>query len=202
MAADRAKLVALAYRRQLAALRATLERRIHALYGTVSAEDLDATFAAFASAAAPMIEAGQASAAAFSAAYLRALFAVQAGRTIEPAPPPDDLVGRTEKGLPLRDGIAAIPSMVKAQIGAGKPLDEALEFGRYLAARFMDAEVVRVADATTDSIASRTPEVRTWRGIVSATACDRCRTNAGEHAADVPLYRHGGCLCAREWVVA
>jgi hypothetical protein len=202
MAADRARLVADAYRRQLTSLRRTIERRVLALYGAISPEDLDASFAAFFAAAAPLITAGQASASTLSAAYLRSLFSVQARRTVDPAPPPDGLIGRTELGLPIIEGMAAFPALVKGQIGAGKPLAEALDFGRYLAGRFTDAEIIRVADATTDSIARRTREVRGWRGIVSPGACGPCRANAGLHAASDELYRHGGCGCSREWVVA
>lgn len=202
MASSRSELVGQAYRRLLDQLRAAVERSIGSLYATVDAGDLDAAFARFNAETAPLIAAGQGSAATLAAGYLRALFEVQAGRTIEPGPAPDGIVGVTEKGLPLVDGMAALPALVKAQIGQGRPLAEALEFGRYLATRFADSEVVRVVDATTTAIVAATPEVRGWRGRVRAGACGPCRSNnAGEHALDERPYRHGDCGCSVEYFV-
>lgn len=203
MASSRSQLVGDAYRRLLFDLRASLERGVTALYGLVDADDLDAAFARFSAEAAPLIAAGQASAATLAAGYLRALFEMQAGRSIEPGPTPDGLVGVTEKGVALADGMAAFPGLVKAQIGQGRTPAEALAFGRYLALRFADSEVVRVADATTTAIAAATPQVRGWRGTVSARACDTCRSrNAGEHALSDEPYRHGDCGCSIEYFVA
>ena len=206
MPAERARLVSAFYQNRLRTLRATLERRIaHAYRLSVLAPggpvELDPRFQELISRTSPLVQAGQGSALLLSAAYLRSLFAEQAGQTVETGDIPTDMVGITKRGLPIAVGMAAIPAMVKAHIGSGHTVPEALELGHYLVQRFADREVVRVADESTDRIARQTREVIGWRGHVQPDACDECRENEGEHGLDIDFYRHGSCRCEREWLV-
>ena len=163
--------------------------------------EIDPAFDDLVARSAPLIHAAQASALLLSAAYLRMLFAEQAGQTIETGDAPREMIGVTKRGLPLAAGMAAIPAMVKAHIGSGHTLPESLQLGEYLTKRFADREVVRVADESTERIARQTREVIGWRGHVQPDSCDECRANEGEHGLDFDFYRHGSCRCEREWIV-
>lgn len=187
-------------RHRLEAARRLGHDRIDAVVG--ADVEIDPAFERFGLRAVPLIAAAQAAAQNMEAAYLRAQLTAEMGETVEPPPASGDIVGRTEKGLPLAIGMAPFAAMVKAQIGAGKTLAEAVEFGRYLAARFADAEVTRVSDETSRAVATRTPLFRGWFGDVAADACDPCQANAGEHLMTADFYRHPACKCSREWLVA
>lgn len=188
-------------RHRLEAARRLGRDRIDAVVG--ADVEIDPAFERFGLRAVPLIAAAQAAAQDMEAAYLRALLTAEMGETVEPPTAPGDIVGRTEKGLPLAIGMAPFAAMVKAQIGTGKTPAEALEYGRYLAARFADAEVIRVSDETSRAVAMQTPLFSGWFGSVNKDACDPCwATNDGEHSMDAEFYRHAACKCTREWLVA
>lgn len=206
MSAERTRLISAFYRDRLSNLRGALERRIEIAYrlavlAPAGPVEIDPRFADLVARSAPLIHAGQASALLLSVTYLRMLFAEQAGQEVDVGAAPGDLVGRTKRGLPLALGLAAIPAMVKAHIGAGHEVPEALQFGQHLTQRFADREVLRVADESTDRMARQTREVVGWRGHVAEGSCDPCRDNEGEHGLDVDFYRHADCRCEREWLV-
>lgn len=167
-----------------------------ALYGeTIDVEDIAGSFAEFIERADPLIAAGQTTAAALAEAYLQTR-AARAGIELaldEVA----DIAGTTRSGDDLATGMAAFAPMVLARIGRGRPLDEAIAFGRYLATRFADAEVTGAVDRVLEDPAVRSRLVG-WTGTVSAGACDGCKANAGDHDVDWAPYRHPNCNCVVE----
>jgi hypothetical protein len=151
---------------------------------TITGESLDDEFGRLFLPAASIVLAGQAQTRSTALGYLQGLITLGAGRTanlpVLSLPTPEDIAGRMD----------AWPAMVKGEIGKGAPLEEALEFGRYLTERFSDSELLGVADAQTE-LATRSGEFRGWEGIVDGNACDPCQDNAGLHEPDEPMYRHG-----------
>ena len=192
------------YRARVAELRQQILDALNRLYGqTIDPEDLDAAFEAFSPRAAVLLRAGQARGISLATGYLSALITVMGGRT------PDlraftgaELIGYTEKGLPLAEGMAAFPAMVKAQIGKGADIGQAVEYGRFLSERFGDAEVTGAIDRHTEVVTAESGEFTGWEGIVSGGACDPCSGNAGFHELSEPIYRHGNCNCTKQYIVA
>lgn len=213
MAADRLRIARQQYHRRLAGLRRALRRQVAAAYrltvarraATAESEpdlDIDAAFAELIDRTASLVHAAQASALLMATAYLRLTLEVQAGREVDVGEPPAELPGVTQRGIPLAAGMAALPAMVKAHIGAGHSLAEAVGFGEHLTQRFADRETLRVADQANEHLARRTREVVGWRGFVDDDACEPCQTrNGGEHELSDEFYRHAACQCEREWIV-
>lgn len=186
-----------AYRRRVAALRAEVERRLVALYGNrIDPEDITASFETFIADAEALITAGQASAAALAEAYL-ASRAARADVELALDDLSDDVIGTTRAGEPLVAGMAAFAPMVLGQIGDGRPVDEAIDYGRFVAARFADAEVTGTIDRIDEDPVVRSQLVG-WEGTVQPGACDGCQENAGTHELDWTPYRHGYCNCVVE----
>jgi len=185
-----------AYRRRLSVLRTAVEARLRTLYGgVIDFDDLAGSFDRYVELAAPVIEAGQISAAALAEACLESR-AARAGvalaiEEIETA------VGTTRAGAPLAEGMAAFGPMVLEQVGLGRSREEVLGYGEFLATRFADAELTGTVDRIEQS-----PEVRQrvtgWEGTVRPDACDGCQANAGAHPVDWEPYRHGNCDCIVE----
>lgn len=190
------------YREQVQALRTAVGSRVGEVWGSsVSPDDLDASFARFAQSAATLVRAGQARGVALAGGYLRTLVTLEAGRVPEFAPSLDDIVGITEEGASLLEGMDAMPSLVKQQIGKGEPVSKAMQFGRYLAERFADAQVTSAVDRYTDHATRTSGQFTGWRGVIHGT-CGPCRSrNSGEHSLDTPMYRHPHCKCSKEFIV-
>jgi hypothetical protein len=191
-----------AYHGRLEALRAGVDARLRDMYDrTISPDDLDAAFERFIAEAATLVAGGQSAASTLAAAYLRALLTaegVEQPAVIDTAPH----VGMNRDGRPLAAAFGALPAMVKLAIGQGRPLPDALALGSHLARRTADSEVVRVADDVTQRAAEDHPRVIGWTGVVSATSCEPCGANRGQHALSDALYRHPGCGCVKQWVTA
>lgn len=192
------------YRARLAELRNQILAQLNRIYAdTIDPDDLDAAFGEFNPRAAVLLQAGQARGITLASAYLMAQITMEAGRR------PDlgaftgaGIIGTTAAGASLVDGMAAFPAMVKGQIGKGADIPQAVEYGRFLAERFGDAEVTSAVDRHTEAVTSRSGEFTGWEGIVSGNACDACAANAGFHSLDEPMYRHGSCNCTQQYVVA
>lgn len=192
------------YRFRLAELRSQIVATLQQLYGsTVTLDDLDAGFAALIPQAAVVVQAGQSRAVSLATAYLSALVTLNSGRLADLGSlTAADLIGFTQEGVPLAEGMAAWPSMVKQQIGKGATSSQASKFGRFLVERFADAEVTRAADSHSDAVTKQSGEFSGWEGIVSPKACAPCSANSGFHDLSEPMYRHGSCNCTKQYVVA
>lgn len=190
--AELADLLATNYRLGLRQIRDSTADSVAGAYGAIEPDAIGDTFhATFAPLAAERIEAGQAAAETLTTAY-----ASLAGQA-EPAPGAS-LAGRTYTGMAILANLPGILAMVLAGIREGRPVLEALGLGQYLALRFADNELSRVADATLER--NRGKAIG-WRGITHNPQ-DACIGNAGVHPFSVPMYRHGGCRCERVLVFA
>lgn len=189
------------YNRQQRTLQARLRASLTRLYGaTVDPDDIDGSFAALFPRAAAIIRAGQSAGVSLSTAYLSALILRDGGRTAR-LPIRRDLVGTSQVGS-LEEGMDAWPSMVKAEIGKGRPREEAIAFGAYLATRFGDNETRRAMDEQTDFVVRESKQFRGWVGILHPPTCDECVAhNTGFHGPDEAPFRHGSCDCSMQWVV-
>lgn len=174
-----------------------------ALYGDmVKADDLDASYAGFFAPAAALVEAGQANGVALASGYLETLISLEAGRQARLTDlSATGVVGINAEGATLAEGMAAMPAMVKEQIGKGVPVAEAMAFGQYLAERFADAEVTSAVDRHTDAVTRASGQFTGWTGVLAGT-CDRCRSkNGGTHDLGTPMYRHPHCKCSKQFAV-
>lgn len=191
------------YRVRLAELRAQIVVLLDRLYADrIDPADLDAAFSAFNPQAAIVLRAGQSRAVSLATGYLSALVTLMGGRRADlSAFTAADIIGTTATGLTLVEGMDAFPALVKAQIGKGADTKQAVEYGRFLAERFGDAEVTSAVDRHTEAVTTMSGEFSGWEGIVSGNACDPCGANAGFHALDEPIYRHGNCNCTKQYVV-
>lgn len=186
------------FRRRLAAIKLEIGRRLEALYGDlVDVDDIAGSLEAYAAAAEPLIAAGQATTASLAEAFLTTR-AARAGIELaidELADP----VGTTRAGEALDVGMAAFGPMILAQIAQGSTAEDAIDFGRYLATRFADAEITGVVDRIEQDPVVR-QHVAGLEGTVQPGSCEPCQANAGRHEPDWEPYRHPGCGCVVEVV--
>lgn len=192
MASRRAEVIADAYGRRLAAIRAEVDRRLAALY-RIDEDAIDESFQRFVERAVPIIAGGRASAATIAAAFIRSISLAEV-RELPPVPLRIDPM-TTSRGEPLPGAMAPIAGMILASIGRGRTAREAIEAGSFFARRLADNEVVAANDQQASVQAGQ--RIIGWEGIVEAGACDPCRDNAGEHDRDWELYRHASCGCSR-----
>lgn len=185
------------YRARLATIRQRVTAAVRRIYlASVNGADLDAEFGRIYVPTASLVAAGQAQGRATANGYLAALITLGAARTA--VLPVLSLASISD----LATRMEAWPSMVKQQIGEGRALPEALDFGRYLAERFADAEVVGAVDAQTDLATQESGQFAGWIGITTGrTTCEPCYANQGFHLATEKMYRHAGCDCRREYLV-
>jgi hypothetical protein len=185
--------VSRAYRRRLAELRDSVTRRALAEYA-IDESAIAASFEAYAARIAPILESGQASIQRLADAFLRTAAFRSLGERVEPDPAP--IVGTTQHGATLLEGMAAWGPMVLGQIAGGRSTAEALDYGRFLVERFSDAELTATADRElAHQATSGRLRIVAWDGVVSPGSCDPCQANAGRHDRLWVPYRHGGCNC-------
>lgn len=197
MTTARADRLAAVYRRTLERLRAEVARLALDEFVDVDPADLDRSLGAYAERIEPILASGQAQVQALARGFIRTYGLVSAGVLVELADVEDErpIVGTTREGRSLLEGMAAWGPLVLSQIGAGKSIDEALEYGRYIAERFVDGELLGVADRETERQGELLGEITGWEGIVAPGACDGCQENAGPHELTWRAYRHGACNC-------
>lgn len=183
-----------AYRARVDAIHREVERRLVALYGDrIDPADIKASFAHYIDDAEPVIAAGQATVASLAEAYLESR-AARVGVELALNDLSEEVVGTTRDGSDLPTGMAAFGAMVLGQIAGGKAVDEAIQFGEYLATRFADAELTGTTDRIRDDPVVR-DRLTGWDGIVNAGACDGCQANEGRHPLSEEMYRHPNCGC-------
>lgn len=195
MASRRADVVTRAYAAQLAALRAAVRARIDVELDDLDFDDVTASFDAFAARIQPLLASGQASVSTLAAAFVRRLGFLETGELHDVVSNRDAIAGTTAAGESLASGMAAWGPMVLQRIGAGASIDEARDFGRYVVQRFTDGEITGAADRELRAQGEAVGPLTGWQGIVSATACDACQENDGDHELDWTPYRHGNCGC-------
>lgn len=184
-----------AYRDRVAAVHAEVARRLTALYGdVVDAADIKASFERFIAEAELVVAAGQSSVASLAEAYLLRR-AARVDIELALGDLSEEVVGTTRDGSDLITGMAAFGPMVLGQIAGGKTVDEALQFGEYLATRFGDSELTGTADRILEDPVVR-DRLTGWEGIVRPDACDACtESNEGPHELADEIYRHPNCGC-------
>lgn len=186
-----------AYQARVEAIHREVERRLVALYGDrIDSADIKATFDRYIGDAESIIAGGQASVASLAEAYLESR-AARAGVALALDDLGEDVIGTTRDGSDLPTGMAAFGGMVLGQISIGRTVEQALEYGQYLATRFADSELTGTADRIRDDPVVR-DRLTGWEGVVSAESCDPCKSNEGSHELADEIYRHPGCDCV--WV--
>lgn len=186
--------LARSYRTALERIRAQIIARVVAEYD-IDPDDIDGSIRRFAARVAPLVAGGQATVQSLARGFVRTSGLLTTGAVLELAET-ERLAGTTREGKPLLEGMAAWGPMVLGQIGEGRSVDEALEYGRYLAERFVDAELTGVVDRETAAQAADA-RIVAWEGTVSPTSCDPCAENRGRHELAEPFYRHPACHCTQ-----
>lgn len=179
------------------ALGAAITGRVLALWDTINAAALDASWAAAAGEVATFVAGGQAVAASLADSYVSAVLTEQnieasALRVVAPRA----FAGIASDGRSLLSLLDEPLIRVKVELGAGRPVQQALAAGRSLLATITTTQVAdagRTAVAT--AIAAR-PQVTSYTRMLNPPSCSRCVVLAGKvFAWNQGFQRHPHCDC-------
>lgn len=194
-----------AYRKHLKALGAAAADRALAGWTDLDPSDLDGTFPQWRKRAELLLAGAQRAGVLLADAYLAAYLTSELGDS-QPAPgiDPDSIVGTTRNGGPL-DALLTLPLIaVKQAISSGRPVDEALAYGKSEAHTFVRTEAIAAScDAMAEAVRSD-ERIVGWQRVTSGKACGACLglADAGLRRTDAGLEIHNGCSCTAEPVVA
>lgn len=190
-----------AYHDRLAALREQAGRSVRVRFRAVELADpadLPDAFRSFGRDAAAIIGGAKDSAQTLSAAFYGSLRAEETGDDAAvPFELPDPY--STSDGRSLEQALAATPAKVMLALKQGKPLQQALSFGRFGVTRFTVTEVMDGASDTLSAAMAEDDAVVGWRWKSRGT-CDACAAVDGLKVLPVgqPLERHPYCQCVQE----
>jgi hypothetical protein len=191
------------YRRELKKLWRKVVALVEDRYRQIDPDDLSRSFREFVPAAATLVGMGQQQAIILADAFLTAYVGAEKQTTVElaaePIPPATTFDGRR-----LEEALAATPVKVFLALKAGRPVADALAFGRFSAARFAHTEVVDASRQELKVQIEAAEEVRGWRWSAQGSACGACLAadNGAIRSPSTTLIGHAGCDCVMEPVVA
>jgi len=161
----------------------------------VDPAELAASYQAAIADAAAIVTVGQDGAATLARAYMLTMSRLELGEG-QLAPALEDNAGQTADHRSVAEGLAATPAKVFLALQKGKPLDQAIRFGQFSAARFGQSETL---DAGRLEIGSQLEALGLgwrWRSRGTCGACmsmDDGRTRKGGR-----LNAHPSCECVQE----
>ena len=189
------------YHDRLVSLRDRTALVVDSLY-RIDETDLSGSFNAFVRGASRTITAGQANARLLTDSFLTNYIGTETGTKGNLEDPVPDNEGFTTDGRPLRDAMGAIPAKVFLALKQGQPMDKALAYGRFAAARFVWTEVMDAANQELTHQMDALDEVKGWRWKSRGT-CGACLAsdNGRVYPTSRPLNRHPSCQCVSEPVL-
>lgn len=173
-------------------------------YDRIDPDNLAAGFRVFVPVAAELIAAGQRDAQAATAGFYGAYTTAELG-TARPTPTPrSGIAGTTVDGRPIRAPLAAVVPATYLAIKTGRPLLQALGFGRYAAIRIAGSEASDAAWRELLADIQGDPAAAGWTWVSSGRSCGACLAQADNRTrpATQRMGRHAGCDCTAAPVLA
>lgn len=191
-----------AYREAVLRLRERAALMAAAAWRHVNLEDLDGSYAVWATLLVSITEATKRQGVTLSDAYLAAFVAHETGRAprfqnLDPEP-----YLSTEDGRPLTQALATPLLTVKSTIGAGQP-QHALQYGLARATRIVAEEAMHAPRRALGDAMQAEDRVTGYRRVIGSRPCGSCLALASEAVLppDESLKRHGHCRCTAEPVL-
>lgn len=186
------------YRRQQAALRATVLRDLQRLWPALDWKRLDRTYPAWATAVGALVERHRRNAASLAIAYLRAFR--------EAAGVPGELREVLALGIPPAQLNASLrvtgPVAFKRAIADGRSEEDAADIAFVMSAGAVTRLILEAARSSMLNSLAADPEAVGWRRITSGNACAFCRMLAGRGAVysakTATFAAHDHCACSAE----
>lgn len=191
-----------AYRAQLKRLWRRVVAVVESQYRSIDPDDLAASFRAFIPSAATVIEMGQAQAVTLADAFVSTYVAHELDEGLDVTP--EVSPGQTVDGRRLEEALSATPAKVFLALKMGRPIGEALNFGRFSVARLAHTEVVDASREELKHQIDTADQVKGWRWSAQGSACGACLAadNGAIRPTSSTLIGHAGCDCVMEPVVA
>jgi hypothetical protein len=203
-ATSRALALTDAYRAELVALRLDVLRAGAAAWALVNVDELAATYAAWRTGTAAVLERAQRHGAQLAEAYFAAFLAAELDRPVLTAPSSaDEVAGVGRDGRPLLDVLTPAIATVAMSLAQGRGREQALAMGKARAIRTLSAEVLAAPRTALDRQLTESSHVLGWRRTTSSSACLAClgAATGALHASAEVLAVHGHCRCTKEPVV-
>ena len=190
-----------AYRQQLKRLWRRVVAVVESQYRSLDPQDLAGSFRAFVPSAAAVIEMGQAQAITLADAFVATYVAQELDEGLDVTP--ERPAGRTTDGRRLEEALSAAPAKVFLALKMGRPLGEALNFGRFSVARLAHTEVVDASREELKHQMDTADQIEGWRWSAQGSACGACLAadNGAIRSTSSTLIGHAGCDCVMEPVV-
>jgi hypothetical protein len=173
-------------------------------YDAIDPGNLALGFRAFVPVAAELVAGGQRDAQAATAAFYATYTGAELG-TSRPTPTPrPGIAGTTVDGRPLRAPLAAVVPATYLAIKSGRPLAQALGFGRYAAIRIAGSEASDAAWRELLGQLAADDAAAGWTWVSSGRSCGACLAQADNRTrpATQRMGRHAGCDCTAAPVMA
>lgn len=191
-----------AYRQQLKRLWRRVVAVVESQYRALDQRDLAESFRAFIPSAAAVIELGQAQAITLADAFVATYVAQELDEGLDVTPERE--AGRTFDGRRLEEALSATPAKVFLALKMGRPLAEAMNFGRFSVARLAHTEVVDASREELKHQMDAADQIEGWRWSAQGSACGACLAadNGRVRPTSATLIGHAGCDCVMEPVVS
>jgi hypothetical protein len=173
-------------------------------YDRLDVDNLAASFRTFVPVAAELVASGQRDAQAATAAFYAAYAGAELGAARATPTPRPGIAGTTVDGRPLRAPLAAVVPATYLAIKSGRPIAQALGFGRFAAIRIAGSET---SDASWRELLGQLqsdPTAAGWTWVSSGRSCGACLAQADNRTrpATQRMGRHAGCDCTAAPVMA
>lgn len=167
-------------------------------------EDFDGSYSTWLDVVVPVVEQAQVQNLRLTRGYLTAFIASETGsRTRLPSVDPDEFVGRSRDGRPLREAWTSPPIKAKMAVGEGKTPEEASDIARDLAIAAVGLDVYSGGRGPLSRVISSLPMFSGWRRVPVGETCAACLglSDGSVMPATATLHIHAGCDCVQEPVV-
>lgn len=183
---------------ELAAHTDRIARLVTRRFAALDTSDLSGSFRSFIADAGEIVGIGQQHAVNLTGGYLRALGRLEADGPVDAAPLADN-AGFTADGRRVESALSATPAKVFVALGQGRPLPEALAFGRFSVARLSKTEVTDAARLELRHAMTQENPIVGWRWRSRGT-CAACLAmdDGRTRRPGAPLGAHPFCECIQE----
>lgn len=192
------------YRQHLLQLRLQASRQVAASWQTgIDPTNLDASYAAWATGAAALLEAYKRQGVAASDGYLAAYLSSELVRHVAPRGLDPDPYMLTIDGRPVREALLSPLFTVKLAVKQGRSVEVGLHLGLVRATRTAAVETLDAPRRALGDLMAEDDRIEGWRRATSANPCGACLALATNDTHDPlrPLPTHDHCRCVTEPVI-
>jgi hypothetical protein len=192
------------HRRRIQAIARRTAALVADRYDRIDPDDLAAGFRAFVPIAAELIAAGQRDAQIATAAFYAAYAGEELGAARPTPAPTRGIAGTTVDGRRLAAPLGAVVPATYLAIKQGRPLGQALGFGRFASIRIAGSETSDAAWRELLAEMQGDPAAAGWTWVSSGKSCGAClaQTDNRIRPATQRMGRHAGCDCTAAPVMA